>query len=156
MRAKMFWLLSIFLVTVNKNKTIFIVVALFLMTYQEQPETRGILAVSIAAHWWTPEWEGGRSPALFLLSGVELAPGGAGKKSRLCYQSVFEYVFSYINDWSVQITQQLLQEIKSPGLVFCGTEWTEMQLVGCTLTMATIFLTAFRPEVGCRKERKGF
>lgn len=49
------------------------------LTHREQPEIHGILAVSIAAHWWTPEWAGGRNPVLSLLSGVGLAPGGAGE-----------------------------------------------------------------------------
>lgn len=52
---------------------------LTILTHQEQPEIRGILEVAIAAHLWTPEWEGGRNPALSLQSEVELAPGGAGE-----------------------------------------------------------------------------
>lgn len=50
-----------------------------LLTHQEQPETHGILAVSTAAHLWTPEWEGERNPAPSPLSAAGPAPGGAAK-----------------------------------------------------------------------------
>lgn len=60
------------------------------MTNQEQPEIHGILAVSIAAHLWTPEWAAGRNPVLSLLSVVGLAPGGAEKDRGKHYNRVVE------------------------------------------------------------------